>query len=226
MKKFQSLKNIKKAKSAFDLSSLSTEQKISYGKAIAAVIILIIIMCYAINFAIDSRAYNSIINNDAVLNSDFVYSGVYIEETPIGGLTKKQAVEVASNSYKNTRLDGYTITLATDYGYEKTMTYKELGAEYDIESAVDNAYAYNRKGSRSSRLTNIEELSAKTEHLTPEYSINEDVLKDAVEKIANDVNKEYSLKNKSVDTDRLYQVLYEKMQIQEKNIVVYVPETK
>lgn len=229
MKKLQKLKNRNKVgsvKDLFDFSNLSTEQKILYGKCISAVVILAIIMCYAVSFAIDSRSYNTMVNNDAILDSNVVYNGVYIAETPIGGLTKEQAVDVASNGYGKTRLDGYTITLVTDYGYENTMTYKDLGAEYDIESIVDDAYEYNRSGSRSERLAAIDSLTGKTEHLTPQYTINEDVLSDVVDKIAKDVNKEYSIKGKSVDVDRLYQVLYEKMQVQENDIIVYVPETK
>lgn len=227
MKNKKSL-NTKKAgsKSIFDLGRLSAEEKILFGKYISAFVILAIIMCYAVSFAIDSKNYNSMVNNDAVLDSNIVYKGVYIAETPIGGLTKEQAAEVAAAGYGKTRLDGYTISVATDYGYNRTFTFKELGAEYDIEGIIDDAYDYNRSGGRSVRLAAVEDLSVKTQHLTPEYSINEDVLKAAVDEIAKDVNKEYSLKGKKVDEDRTYEILYDKLQIQENDITVYVPETE
>ncbi len=226
MKKNQRLKKTapNSIKDLFDLSNYSTEDKILFGKYVSAIIVLVIIMCYSLNFAAKSKNYTFNTNNDSIFDSNLIYNWVYIAETPVGGLTKEQAVQVAYNGYGKTRLNGYTITVASEYGYSKTFTFGELGAEYDIEGIIDEAYDYNRSGSYASRLSAMDDLDGKTQHFTPEYSINEDTLQSAVDEIVRDVNKESSLKGKSVNAERTYEILFEKLQIQENDITIYVPE--
>lgn len=205
------------------LNNMTLEQKISYGKALAAVVVIFIVMVYALSFALKSRNYNSYVNYDSILDSHYIADGVYLGEVSVGGLNKEQAIAVGESDYSGARLDNYRITIATDYGYSKDYTYRELGAEYNIKNAVDDAYDVAKTGSINSRLALLDEISGRGEHIIPDYKVNESDLKDAVNNIAADVNKEYNLKGKTVDTEALYDTLYEYMIIEQYDMIVYVP---
>lgn len=207
-----------------DIASLNYEQKIVAGKYIATLVILAIIAFYSISFAISSNNYNVNKIFGDILDDNIMYSGVFIEDVYVGGLTKEQAKQVADTAYSKSKLDSYTINFKTDYGYNKVLTYRELGAEYDIDKAVDEAYAVNRSGDRSSRIGKLDEIEGKNQHIIPDYSINEGVLKEAITKIVEDVDKEYSLINKKSDYDRTYDMVYSYIQIKENGVEVYVPE--
>lgn len=230
MKKFQSIKDLKESKklkqfkSNFDLSHYSKKEKIVLGKYISAVVVMFIVACYAVNFAMDSRNYSTIKSNDEILNSDYIYNGVYIAETFIGGLTKDQAVEVGNSGYVKPRLEGFEVTFQTEYGYEKTYKFGELGAKYDIESAVDEAYKFNRSGNRTDRLNMIDEVKTRGEHINPDYSFDENVLRDVANEMAEEADKEYSLVGEKADADRLYDILYKNMQIQQHDNNIFIPK--
>lgn len=211
-------------KSTFkSFENLNNEKKIRYGKMLSIFIIAFITMCYSLSYAINSSHYVENKNNDAILNSDYIYSGVYIEDVPVGGLTVEQAEKVAQDFYNRTRLERYNITVATDYGYRNELTYDELGAEYNMAKAAQEAYEVGRSGSRDSRLLELDDIYAGGEHIPPEYTINEDKLNEVVENIITDVNKEYSLKGLVADFDRTYEMIYDNVLIKESNLEIYVP---
>lgn len=212
-----------KKTNAFELSNA---QKLVYAKYFSALVIMVIIMFYAVSFAMDSRNYTVNKQNDDILNSNKIYSGVYVGEVYIGGLTKSQAKELAQRSYADSRLESYTINFKTDYGYDKTVNYRELGGNYDIDKAVDEAYDKGRSGSKAERIATLDDMKGKGEHVSATYSVDEGVLKETIRKIVDDVNKEYNLKGSEADYDRTYEMAFKNIQIQEKDIEIYVPEVQ
>lgn len=206
------------------VSQISQENYITMAKCISSLVILVIILYYALSFAFSSANYNVNKVYGDIIESNKIFSGLYIAEVYIGGLTKEQALKVAESEYADRRLDGYTMNIKTDYGYNKTFTFRELGAEYDIEKAVNAAYDVNRSGSKSERIGKLDDLEGRTEHIAVKYNVNEDKLKEAITNIIADVNKEYSLLGKEADFDSTYNTVLKYMQIQEKDVEVYVAE--
>ncbi|MGN1318300.1 MAG: peptidoglycan binding domain-containing protein [Lachnospirales bacterium] len=206
-----------------DFSKYNQEDKIVLAKYFSAIVVLLIVLIYSLSFAAKSKNYAANKAYDNILQGDYIYGGVYIDSVYVGGLTKEQAKDVARMEYADRKGDGYTISFKTDYGYNNTLSFKELGANYDTDKAVEEAYKVNRSGGRSKRVSEVDELRKSREFIMVDYSVDEGVLKGAIEKVVKDADKEYTLKGGKANYDRTYEMAYSNLQIQEKDIEIYIP---
>ena len=127
----------------------------------------------------------------SLLNTDYIYSGTYINRYSIGGLTRTQALERASSDMKD--LEKYKVALMA-YGsdFEKELSFKELGAYYDISDAVERGYALGRDGSASDRISAINSLRERHEYLDPKYTYDPEVLKKKMEEVKPEMDSHIS----------------------------------
>ena len=186
----------------------------------AGLVFFLITAVISVNFAVNSKADTSVDVYYEALDSDLIYNGVYLEEVNIGGLTKEQAIKKGNTDYAGLR-QARSFTLM--YGrYAKDVTYGELGAEYDIKSAVNDAYKIGRSGSKLERVAFAKNLEDTREYLVPLPSVNKGKMKETLESIAEEVNGNI-ITDGEMDIDRLMEMFEEYIMTNQSDMNIYIP---
>lgn len=200
------------------------EEKILYAKYFSLLVVMLIVVFYAVSFAMSSKNYNSNKFASDILDSDFIYHGVYVGEVYVGGLTKAQAEDTVQSEYVGYRFDANIFTYVTDYGFEKVFGSDELGAEYDVKKAVSDCYDVARSGSREERLSQLDEIESRGEYTTIDYKVNEGKLKSTLQSLCDEVNKEYEINGEEVDFDSMYDTSLKYLETQQRDMIITIPK--
>lgn len=78
-----------------------------------------------------------------ISSSDKIITGIYIKGVEVAGLTKEQAIEKVTNEFNNVLPNNLTVVHGE---YETQLNLDDLGANLNIEEAVDRAYNIGRDG--------------------------------------------------------------------------------
>ncbi len=144
-------------------------------------------MVIGLVFYLNSGKRNTKVENEALVNADIIYPGIYIERYSIGGLTKEQAKKRAKEGFDE--LDSYSVTLGIPYGdYEKTLSFTQLGAQYNIDGAVETGYNMC-KGLKEDQ---IKDLLSDPEYIDPEYICDNEKTKEVLTSLKPEIDKEIS----------------------------------
>jgi vancomycin resistance protein YoaR len=84
---------------------------------------------------------------------DLIYPGVTVDGTDLSGMNKEQATEILTKNHGDVILDK-KINVTVE-GKTYTLEYSKLNPAYDIESAVEEAYAYGKDRSLISKFNTI-----------------------------------------------------------------------
>lgn len=76
-----------------------------------------------------------------ISSSDKIITGIYIKGVEVAGLTKEQAIEKVTNEFNNVLPNNLTVSHGE---YETQLNLEDLGANFNIEEAVDRAYNIGR----------------------------------------------------------------------------------
>ena len=76
-----------------------------------------------------------------ISSSDKIITGIYIKGVEVAGLTKKQAIEKVTNEFNNVLPNNLTVVHGE---YETQLNLDDLGANLNIEEAVNRAYNIGR----------------------------------------------------------------------------------
>ncbi len=76
-----------------------------------------------------------------ISSSDKIITGIYIKGVEVAGLTKKQAIEKVTNEFNNVLPNNLTVIHGE---YETQLNLDDLGANLNIEEAVNRAYNIGR----------------------------------------------------------------------------------
>lgn len=105
--------------------------------------------------------------------TDTIYEGIYLDNISIGGMTAGEA-KTQYESYLDT-LRNVTVEFdLEDENYSVPMA--ELGLEADIDSAVEEAYEYGRRGNILKRYREITDVARNKVVIPVAMSLNEDHL--------------------------------------------------
>lgn len=113
-------------------------------------------------------------------DSDTIYAGIFLDTVDVGGMTKDEAVTAYQQYIKN--MDSLYLKLTSSIG-EYEIPFSELDVTVDVESAVEEAFAYGRKGNVLTRYKEIRALEEENVTIIPEKQFDEEILED---KLAND----------------------------------------
>ncbi len=116
---------------------------------IASVLAVLILLC--VGAAVASAV---------VLSQPEIYSGVYIGDLNVGGMTIEEAQEAVTQHF--TDIQSKTVHFTMDE-FEKELTLSELSAQIDLEQTVQQAYEVGRTNSPFGRIKEI--LHLRKEHL-------------------------------------------------------------
>lgn len=76
-----------------------------------------------------------------ISSSDKIITGIYIKGVEVAGLTKEQAIEKVTNEFNNVLPNNLTVIHGE---YETQLNLEDLGANLNIEEAVNRAYNIGR----------------------------------------------------------------------------------
>ena len=120
-------------------------------------------------------------NVKQVLNTDRIYKGIYIENTPVGGLTRAEAYELLENTYLEP-LRSKKIEVEVD-GNEYKLDYASLDIKINIGEAIEQAYSIGRKGNISRRFREIRRVYDHPVVIRLKFEYNEGKLKEFVDEL-------------------------------------------
>ena len=114
-----------------DLKIVENKEKIKEGKVLGIVFISFIAIFFILFLGITLY----------ISSSDKIITGIYIKGVEVAGLTKKQAIEKVTNEFNNVLPNNLTVVHGE---YETQLNLDDLGANLNIEEAVNRAYNIGR----------------------------------------------------------------------------------
>ncbi len=123
-----------------------------------------------------------------ILNSNVIYDGVYIENTPVGGLSLEEAKKkVEENLSSETGAPYINITYG---GKSWNLSGEELGAQSSLESALADAWNVGRTGTSSERLAQIEKVKNEGYHISVTVLADTALITQTLNQIKSEIDRE------------------------------------
>ena len=114
-----------------DLKIVKNKENLKVGTVLGIVFISFIIIFFILFLGITLY----------ISSSNKIITGIYIKGVEVAGLTKKQAIEKVRSEFNNVLPDNLTVVHGE---YETQINLEDLGANFNIEEAVDRAYNIGR----------------------------------------------------------------------------------
>ncbi len=116
-----------------DLKIVENKENLKVGTVLGIVFISFIIIFFILFLGITLY----------ISSSDKIITGIYVKGVEVAGLTKEQAIEKVTNEFNNVLPNNLTVVHGE---YETQLNLDDLGANLNIEEAVDRAYNIGRDG--------------------------------------------------------------------------------
>lgn len=120
-----------------------------------------------------------------ILKKDTIYNGVKVDSIELGGLDQQEAIEHLKKKLQND-IHGRLI-IFSDGDYSNKVNYKELGIDYDYQTAAKKAYKVGREGNILKRMKNIVSVSSNGKNIDLEVKKDEAKIKKLVENISQEL---------------------------------------
>ena len=114
-----------------DLKIVENKENLKVGTVLGIVFISFIVIFFILFLGITLY----------ISSSDKIITGIYIKGVEVAGLTKKQAIEKVTNEFNNVLPNNLTVVHGE---YETQLNLEDLGANLNIEEAVNRAYNIGR----------------------------------------------------------------------------------
>lgn len=114
-----------------DLKIVENKENLKVGTVLGIVFISFIIIFFILFLGITLY----------ISSSDKIITGIYIKGVEVAGLTKEQAIEKVTNEFNNVLPNNLTVVHGE---YETQLNLEDLGANLNIEEAVNRAYNMGR----------------------------------------------------------------------------------
>ena len=114
-----------------DLKIVENKENLKVGTVLGIVFISFIVIFFILFLGITLY----------ISSSDKIITGIYIKGVEVAGLTKEQAIEKVTNEFNNVLPNNLTVIHGE---YETQLNLEDLGANLNIEEAVNRAYNIGR----------------------------------------------------------------------------------
>lgn len=171
--------------------------------------------------------YRSVIGGgeyNALLSMDVIYNNIFVNNYEVAGLTKEQALEKLDRELQKGKFEKKVIYLQLPHGSSDdviTLTYKDMGMQYDFAPAVEEAYNYGREGLPAQRRALIEGLEDKGKFFTAQYSYDRDKIINLLKTHEDEINKRLS--GKTMDIDRTADMIGSMLDIDSYDCYINIP---
>lgn len=123
-----------------------------------------------------------------ILSQSGIYPGVTIEGVDVSGLSKDAATDLLTGTHGK---DASTQTLVLFYENEEwNYTFQEIGAKFQVEKAVDEAYQLGRTGTEKENMKVVASLLKEGKDIPLEFSYDEIKMQDILIDVAAAFDKE------------------------------------
>ncbi len=121
---------------------------------------------------------------------DRIYKNVYLNDVPVGGMKKQEAIEALSES-KIQSLKDNKVTIKGG-NQEVSFTYADLNPQFDLSEAVEQAYHYAREGNIADRYAKINALETTPHKINVpiKFSYDDGLIVSKIQELAPFVNIE------------------------------------
>lgn len=117
--------------------------------------------------------------NTKYINTDTFYEGISVEEIPLNGLTKEEALDLI-RSGKEEEINDKGIDLIYEE-YTKRINLLDIGYSYNYEEALDQAYQIGREGGFFNRIKKIWDLRDNPVDISLAHSYDTDSIQKIVD---------------------------------------------
>lgn len=114
-----------------DLKVVENKENLKVGTVLGIVFISFIIIFFILFLGITLY----------ISSSDKIITGIYVKGVEVASLTKEQAIEKVTNEFNNVLPNNLTVIHGE---YETQLNLEDLGANLNIEDAVNRAYNIGR----------------------------------------------------------------------------------
>ncbi len=119
---------------------------------------------------------------DRTVNVDTIYDGVYVDDIPLGGLTKEEA-KAKVEAKQQEGLKNMNVTLAQG-AQTWAFTSADMGVTFDTDAIIDQAWNQGREGSVLNRFETIQKLPENPVKLTTTMTADTTALEAKVREVA------------------------------------------
>ncbi len=152
-----------------------------------------------------------------------IYNNIYIRGNAVGGLTKEQAIEkmnsIINNDYTGDKKISFMLSEAT---FEKSFTYPELGMGFDVEKAVNEAYAIGRNEDGSTNYAEVSELDMGGKYIDAEIAYSTDKVRECLSTIEDEVNAMLEPYGKVMDLERTAEAAEQLLRVNQYDSLVII----
>ena len=114
-----------------DLKVVKNKENLKVGTVLGIIFISFIVIFFILFLGITLY----------ISSSDKIITGIYIKGVEVAGLTKQQAIEKVTNEFNSVLPNNLTVVHGE---YETQLNLEDLGANFNIEEAVNRAYNIGR----------------------------------------------------------------------------------
>lgn len=119
-----------------------------------------------------------------IKNSNHISNGIYIYGIDISGLTKDEAKEKITSTFKE--ITSKDIKLVNG-NFSTYINSSEMGLSYNIDAAINYAYKIGKTGNILSDSYIVFDTIVNGVNITPTYSINEKLVKEYLQNLSKDI---------------------------------------
>lgn len=123
-----------------------------------------------------------------ILNSSVIYDGVYIENTPVGGLSLEEAEQKVKENLSSGSGEPYINLTYNDKSWN--LSGEALGAQSSLETALKDAWSVGRTGTSSQRLEQIEKVKAEGYHISVTVLADTSLISQTLSQIKAEIDKD------------------------------------
>jgi vancomycin resistance protein YoaR len=121
-----------------------------------------------------------------IVDTGKIYDNIFIDGIDVSQLTKTEAMEILNAELKKP-LEETVITLSYE-GRLFEYNYRDFGASYEFNPAVQTAYSYARDGSNSDRSKKMSQLKSTPFEVSSTYFYDENSVKAVLSQLESQIN--------------------------------------
>lgn len=122
-----------------------------------------------------------------LLSAEGIYQGITIGGVDVAGMSQEEAVAALQQQYTDA-VDTQKVTLSFEEDNWE-MTFRELGAGYQLEKAVETAYQTGREGTDKERYAVGNTLLKDGMDIEVEFTYEDEAMQTALEKVAEEFDR-------------------------------------
>ncbi|WP_352400388.1 VanW family protein [Anaerotignum sp.] len=157
-------------------------------KSNRGIIIGVLIVCFCLIGGFSAYAYNQNKKINEIMAQKGIFPKVTIEGVDVGGLSKEEAQDLLVRSHGKDAANQKLVLYYEDE--EWVYSFQEIGAEYQVEQAVDAAYNIGRTGSKKENKKAVSSLLKFGVDVSLEFTYDATKMQDKLIEVASQFDRE------------------------------------